>query len=209
VHGIGDNVTENYDHFCAQLINQLKAAEKRHLDAYANASANDEWEAAVFEFDRVKEFFNCRRILLTSKNELKLTELDTVFMEEIVKDEEPLFTETVYELPMDAPPISLTFLGQTYEVESWADLYEQVCEDLVVHNPFDMMLLHNEAELNPGSQVNFSPVKADTMRAGKRLSNGMWIEADKTSDEIINICRKLLKRCGFSSDTMQIEVLEG
>jgi hypothetical protein len=45
-------------------------------------------------------------------------------------------------------------------------------------------------------------------RNGKRLSNGLWVETGHNHKDTLKFCRRLLEKCGFSPDELQVEIME-
>lgn len=106
-------------------------------------------------------------------------------------------------------PISLKLLRKTYAVRSWTELYIRVCEILLIHRPYVMAGLDSDAQFNSERRTNFSYIQSEIKFNRKRLSNGLWIETNKNSADILNTCYRLLEKCEFSPDELCIETMEG
>lgn len=106
-------------------------------------------------------------------------------------------------------PAKLKLLGKQYVVNAWNDLYLKVCEILLLHCPYVMATLDKDTEFNSERRTNFSYIQSEVKYNRKRLSNGLWVETNKNSADIMNTCHRLLEKCGFSPEELQVETVEG
>lgn len=105
-------------------------------------------------------------------------------------------------------PTKVTLFGNEYSVNAWNEMYTKVCEVLLLYKPYVMAAMDKDNDLNTDNNANFSYIQSDMKRNGKRLSNGLWIETGYNRNDIIRFCHKLLEKCGFSPDDIQIETVE-
>jgi hypothetical protein len=71
-----------------------------------------------------------------------------------------------------------------------------------------MAAMDKDKDLNADASANFSYIRSDMKRNGKRLSNGLWIEIGYNNKDTLKLCRRLLEKCGFSPDELQVETVE-
>lgn len=113
----------------------------------------------------------------------------------------------------DAPsakekPTKITLFGKEYPVKAWNDMFVKVCEVMLLHQPYTMAAMDKDKEFNTDQRIHFSYIQSEIKFRGKRLSNGLWIETNENSGWTLNACRRLLEKCGFSPDEIQVETLE-
>jgi hypothetical protein len=140
-------------------------------------------------------------------------EWDSVFIEESESDiihtnQQSLFDYKVQEFDTSTSPSGFTLLGKQYTVSNWSELYYKVCEILVLHHPYVMANLATDILLNTAEQVSFSYIESEIKHISKALDNGMWIEAEKETEEILRICSYLLNKCGLSHNDFHINTGE-
>ena len=105
-------------------------------------------------------------------------------------------------------PTYITLFGKEYPVGAWNEMYIKVCEVMLLHNPYEMAALDRDAEFNTEQRTNFSYIRSDIKYNGKRLSNGLWVETNMDSQATLKKCHKLLEKCGFTPDELQVETME-
>ena len=105
-------------------------------------------------------------------------------------------------------PTKITLLGKEYPVRAWNELFIKVCEVMLLHKPYIVAALDKDMEFNTVHRTYFSYIQSDIAVNGKRLSNGLWVETNMNNQEIQSKSRRLLEKCGFSSDNLQIETME-
>ena len=131
--------------------------------------------------------------------------------------------ETDTEMEMHTPPLEdiqqghiiakstptyLGIFGKRHLVNTWHELYFKACQILTNNCPYVIALLDGDKDLNFDNQTNFSYIQHEIKHNPKRLPNGLWMEMEKGSNEIVSICYQLFEKCGFPSDELQIETLE-
>ncbi|MDR0652445.1 MAG: hypothetical protein LBG12_03960 [Synergistaceae bacterium] len=105
-------------------------------------------------------------------------------------------------------PAKFTLLGKDYEVKAWNDMYVKVCEVMLLHRPYIMAAMDKDSEFNTGGRTNFSYLRSEIKYDEKRLSNGLWIETNRSSSELLDSCCRILEKCGFSPDALHVEMME-
>lgn len=105
-------------------------------------------------------------------------------------------------------PTGFLLFSKDYEVSSWDELYVKICEILLLHRPYVMATMNKDMDFNTENRTDFSYIKSEIKLSGKRLSNGLWIETDQGSENTIAKCNKLLEKCGFSPDELQVVTME-
>lgn len=105
-------------------------------------------------------------------------------------------------------PTNLTLFSKDYAVGAWNELLVKVCEVMLLHKPYIMAAMDRDTELNAENRTYFSYIQSDIKVNGKRLTNGLWVETDMNRQETLKISHRLLEKCGFSPNEMQIETLE-
>ncbi|MDR3353407.1 MAG: hypothetical protein LBO21_00040, partial [Synergistaceae bacterium] len=94
-----------------------------------------------------------------------------------------------------------------YQVDAWGELYTKVCEVVTLHRPYVAALLDKDEEFNTERRTNFSYIQSEIKHNGKRLANGLWIEINQSADDIVRSCRRLLEKCGFSTDELKFDTV--
>jgi hypothetical protein len=105
-------------------------------------------------------------------------------------------------------PKSMTLLGKTYSVSSWNELYVKVCEIMLLREPYIMARFNKDSEFNTGERTNFSYIESEILYNRKRLSNGLWIETNKSADDCYRSSRRILEKCGYKPDLLTIKIRE-
>jgi hypothetical protein len=111
-------------------------------------------------------------------------------------------------VPKTTNPTKITLLGREYSVANLSDIYVKVCEVMMLYRPYIFAAFDKDDELNTEGRTNFSYVHSEIKSNGKRLQNGLWIETDRDSSRIVSDSKKLIEKCGFSSDELLIETTE-
>ena len=88
-------------------------------------------------------------------------------------------------------------------MKSWSDVLIQLCEKLLNNYPnrFISLLSH---PLSLNMQREYFKTFNNNLIAGKRLSNGIWVETNFSGSEIVKICGLLLKRFNLNDDRIKI-----
>ena len=105
-------------------------------------------------------------------------------------------------------PTHITLLGKEYPVGAWNEMYIKVCEVMLLHSPYKIASLDKDAEFNTEQRTNFSYIRSDIKFNGKRLSNGLWVETKMDNQATLKKCHRLLEKCGFTPDALQVETME-
>lgn len=101
-------------------------------------------------------------------------------------------------------PKSITLLGKKYTIEFWSEVFTKVCEIMVLRKPYLAAKFDQEMSLN-SEQVNFSYQEKDIKTDRKKLSNGMWLEINRTAKESLQLAIQVLEFCGYSHNDMLLE----
>jgi len=106
----------------------------------------------------------------------------------------------------DKQPSSFTLFGKRIEVRDWQEMLVKLCEVLILKSPYMVASFDKYQNLNSNGQICFSYNESDIRFMGRRLSNGLWIEINRTPDDTVALCRKLLELCGYSKSELAIEI---
>ena len=106
-------------------------------------------------------------------------------------------------------PTKFILFGKEYIVTDWNEIFVKICEIMLLHRPYIIATMDKSTEFNTERQINFSYIQSEIKYNGKCLSNGLWLETNQNSNEIMGICHRLLEKCGFTSDELKIESAEG
>jgi hypothetical protein len=102
-------------------------------------------------------------------------------------------------------PVKFSMFGRQVDVKDWADMLIKVCEILILKNPYTVAQFDKYSDLNPLGGVYFSYNQGDIKVNAKKLSNGLWIETQRTPDDIVMLCKKVLELCGYPRSELEIE----
>ncbi len=105
-------------------------------------------------------------------------------------------------------PVKMILLGKEYPVRAWNEMYIKICEVMLLHSPYCMAAMDKDTDFNTEHRTYFSFIQSDIKVNGKRLSNGLWVETNMNRQETESKGRRLLEKCGFSSDDLQVETME-
>ncbi len=97
----------------------------------------------------------------------------------------------------DQPHSTINLFNRKYTFTSYNELLIIVAENLVSKKPYEIIKLPEDTKLN-NSGIRFSYTKDDIKNKPYKLTNGMYIETDYDSKNIIDICNSMLMVCGFS-----------
>ncbi len=122
-------------------------------------------------------------------------------MEEVA--EEPAMEE-VGEVASTDATLKVMLFDRPHPVATWSDVLVVVCEELIALKPLEMMKLPLNKELNTAERINFSRIEKDIKINGKKLTNGMWIEAEEDEVYIYETCCSLLLLCGFEVEDIKV-----
>ena len=196
-------MTGNFDVLFEQLLTALQAAEKRHRAVRDSASDNSDWSTYDSEGELISNIIKWRRSLETIRSEIDnygaIANMDTPILPATSQGEQ---------LPPANENAHITLLGKDYCAMSWSELFIKVCEVILLHKPYFVAALDRDKEFNTENGTFFSYIQSDITENGKRLSNGLWVETNMNNQEIQNRSRRLIEKCGFSPDELQIKAME-
>jgi hypothetical protein len=197
---------DNFDNLFEQLLTALQTAEKRHRAVRDNASDKSDWITYDSEGELISDIIKWRRNLEPLFAEIvasgAITDIDTPILPIPISEKPSLSTND------NSISLKITLLGKEYPVGAWNEIFVKVCEVMLLHKPYMMASMDRDIELNTEYRTYFSYIQSDIKVSGKRLSNGLWIETDMDSQEILKISRRLLEKYGFLPDELQVETLE-
>ncbi|MCL1831505.1 MAG: hypothetical protein FWG45_01180 [Oscillospiraceae bacterium] len=98
-----------------------------------------------------------------------------------------------------------TMFGRRVDVNNWAEMLVRVCEILILKNPYTVAQFDKYDDLNPLGNVYFSYSQGKISGQARKLSNGLWIELNRTPDDIVMLCKKVLELCGYPRNELEIE----
>ncbi|MCL1804164.1 MAG: hypothetical protein FWG30_11145 [Eubacteriaceae bacterium] len=103
-------------------------------------------------------------------------------------------------------PISLSVFGKSYPIKGWGDALIRLCEILISKDSQSVGTFDSIDSLNNGSTF-FSYRIEDIAGLPRRLTNGLWVETDRSDSEIMRTCAALAVICGFEPDVFSVETL--
>jgi len=95
--------------------------------------------------------------------------------------------------------------GRRVDIRDWADMLVKVCEILILKNPYTVAQFDKYHDLNPYGNCYFSYNQGEIKNNARKLSNGLWIEINRTPDDIVMLCKKILELCGYPRSELEIE----
>jgi hypothetical protein len=102
-------------------------------------------------------------------------------------------------------PARFVMFGRKVDVKDWAEMLVKVCEILILKNPYTVAQFDKYHDLNPLGNCYFSYNQGDIKGNGKKLSNGLWVEINRSADDIVMLCKKVLELCGYPRSELEIE----
>jgi len=96
-------------------------------------------------------------------------------------------------------PLSLKILGQTFQVQSWRDIFQQVLETIADLEPEKFDIIAYNFPKYVGKDRN-------KFRAIRELRNGYFIEMNLSAEHIQRLCRQALSIIELSSDDWSIQL---
>jgi len=103
-------------------------------------------------------------------------------------------------------PTQLSCFDASYPVKSWADTLYRLCEALLAKKPFAVASFDESKTLNPDG-IYFSYIREDIEYLPKMLSNGLYIECDRPSEDLVKACEDAILECGFSPDAFSVKAV--
>jgi len=98
-----------------------------------------------------------------------------------------------------------TMFGRRVEVSNWSEMLVRVCEILILKNPYTVAQFDKYEDLNPMGSFYFSYNQNRIKGSPRKLSNGLWVELNRTPDDIVMLCKKVLELCGYPRSELEIE----
>jgi hypothetical protein len=102
-------------------------------------------------------------------------------------------------------PAGFSMFSRGVDVSDWTDMLIKVCEILILKNPYTVAQFDKYHDLNPLGNCYFSYNQGDIKGQAKKLSNGLWVEINRTPDDIVMLCKKVLELCGYPRSELEIE----
>jgi hypothetical protein len=122
--------------------------------------------------------------------------------------EQTVFEESVVMICNDEPvidsPKKFILLGKPYSVNSWQELITKLCEALLLKKPYKLATLSVAPLPGISEQITLSLDEQQIKEPRTKLSNGFFVTAAGSPNEIKIRCECILKACGYSSDVLQI-----
>ena len=188
----------------------LKENEEISVQTKDENGYNRYWNE-VFKFDRFslllcsqwfiqdKEYFDAWYIRLSQQSQTEsIAEISVIDSGEDILEIENLIIN----------PISMSVLGKKYPIRFWNEMLVKVCEIMLLKKPYIVATFDKNEKLNSDRRTNFSYSENEIKFTRKRLSNGLWIETNRSRSDIIRVCSDILTICGFPPDAMIIETDE-
>ena len=120
--------------------------------------------------------------------------------EELEEPEEPTSEEE--EIPM---AITLIMFNETYPLKYWSAVLVKVCQVVLVKQPFVIARLSQEKSVKNPEEAYFSYLKGDIKHQPRRLHNGLWIELDRTGDDVLEVVDTIKELGGYTDNDIAIE----
>ncbi|MCK4260832.1 MAG: hypothetical protein KAX49_17780 [Halanaerobiales bacterium] len=93
--------------------------------------------------------------------------------------------------------ISIKLFDKVYSLRHWSEVLIKVCEITLLKKPYIVARFDKEAILNSNKHINFSYLESEIKFNKNRLSNGLWIETNRSATDIVKVSKKILQLCGF------------
>ncbi|GHV54741.1 hypothetical protein FACS1894216_15390 [Synergistales bacterium] len=103
---------------------------------------------------------------------------------------------------------AMVLLGKMYNVRDRNEMFVKVCEVMLLHKPYAVAAFDSDAELNSDKLRNFSYIETEIKAKPKRLSNGLWIETNRSSEDTLQVCKRILEKCGYPPERLSVEFKE-
>jgi hypothetical protein len=105
-------------------------------------------------------------------------------------------------------PKGFSMFGRRVDAKDWAALLTKVCEILILKNPYTVAQFDKYHDLNPLNNCYFSYNQGEIQGTGRKLSNGLWVEINRSPDDIVMLCKKVLELCGYPRSELEIEFVD-
>lgn len=203
--------------------------EKYYRDIYNNAIDIDDIEEAQkvladslikirkikglkSSIDNIIKEINDSNLLETNYNNLNKeidnvtkVNLDEECEKKVTKDND--ISEDINESDLEytsKSPKSIKLFNKIYEIKYWNEVLVKVCEVMLLKEPYIVARFDKEDELNSDIRINFSYKESDIKFNKKRLSNGLWIETNRSANDIVRVSKKILELCGYDENILEI-----
>lgn len=101
-------------------------------------------------------------------------------------------------------PAAFSFRGKRYAVTKWKTMYVQICGLLYKENPRILHSMINE-EKRPGQRrIKMSLNRADLHSPARIEGSNIWVETNRSADDIRSFILTLLKRYQIPSDAVKV-----
>ncbi|MBU3187216.1 hypothetical protein [Clostridium estertheticum] len=99
-------------------------------------------------------------------------------------------------------PYKLDINNVSIIVSSWTDVLVKLCEELIKISP----LIINKFEMNSikGRKRILFTTNDNLLIAGRKLSNGLWVETNFNADRIVKLCKTILNECNINIENVKI-----
>ena len=201
-------MTGNFDSLFERLLVALQNAERRHRTVRDSASDNSDWETLDKEVAIISEIIKWRRSLESLRTEVAASGTisdDDAVVRRITPPDSQFISNNVKNI---STQFKFILLGKNYSANDWYEVLVKVCEIMILHRPYVMAAMDKDNEFNNEEQIMFSYRKSEITCGCKRLSNGLYLASAFNNQNIIKCCRRIVEKCGFSPDELQVETVE-
>lgn len=101
-------------------------------------------------------------------------------------------------------PAAFSFKGKRYPVTKWKTMYVQICSLLYKENPKTLYSMINEGKRPGQRRIKMSLNKADLHSPAKIEGSNIWVETNRSADNIRSFILTLLKRYQLPSDAVKV-----
>lgn len=101
--------------------------------------------------------------------------------------------------------ITLHMFNETYPLKYWSAVLVKVCQVILITQPFVIARLSQEKSLENPEGCNFSYIKSDIINSPRRLHNGLWIELDRTAEEVLEVIDTIKKMGGYNENDITVD----
>ena len=102
-------------------------------------------------------------------------------------------------------PINIKLFDKVYPIRYWNEVLVNVCEIMILKKPYIVATFGRETKLNSDQYTNFSYKESEIKVNKTRLSNGLWVEANRSANDIVMVCKTILELCEFSEKDLTID----
>lgn len=101
-------------------------------------------------------------------------------------------------------PTEIVLLDKAYPVCNWQEVFLNLCEIMVLKQPYKMAGLGADSETNSPKISLLSYNKQSITHTSKQLSNGLFADISGSENEIRLHCNEVLQACGYNNDVLKI-----